>query len=239
MKKVLIMPVLAVVLFTAACGGDGDPTTVDTRAQVRFFNAVWNAADNIGFTTNGQFAAGSALGYAQSTQSCSRLNAGNTSFGIGLANAGGTALSSSGLASLTNQSITEGGNYTVLAGGNVIHPSVVMLDNSVSGTLGTNQAAVRFVNLAASSEFPFTVLKGTVGSGQTTVVQTDIAFRAATPFSTVASGSNAYSIMYNHEAVISGNDATLNLQAGTVNTVVIVRDPVSDNFRLVNVPSCS
>ena len=240
MKKVVIMPVLVAALLAGGCGGDGDPTTVDTRAQVRFFNAVWNAADNIGFTTNGQFEVGSALAYGQSTQSCSRLNAGNTTFGIGLANAAGTGLSSSGLASLINQTITGGGNYTVLAGGNVIHPSVVLLDNSLSGTLATNQAAVRFVNLAASSEFPFTVLKGTVGSGAaTTVVQTDIAFRAATPFSTVTSGSNVYSIMYNHEAVISGNEATLNLQAGTVNTVVIVRDPASNNFRLVSVPSCS
>ena len=79
----------------------------------------------------------------------------------------------------------------------------------------------------------------TVGNGQTTVVQTDIAFRAATPFSTVTSGSNAYTIMYNHEEAISGNDATLNLQAGTINTVVIVRDPVTSNFQLKNVPSCS
>ena len=238
MKKVLIMPVLAAVLFATACGEDG-ATEVDTRPSVRFFNAVWNAADGIGFTMNGQFATGSALGYAQSTQTCSRLSAGNTTFGIGLASPGGTGLSSNTLASLLNQTITDGGNYTVLAGGNVIHPSVILLDNSLSGTLSSNQAAVRFVNLAATSEFPFTVLKGTVGNGQTTIVQTDIAFRAATPFSTVTSGSNAYSILYNHEPVISGTDATLNLQAGTINTVVIVRDPVTSNFQLKNVPSCS
>jgi hypothetical protein len=238
MKKVLIMPVLAIGLFAGACGDDG-ATDVDTRPSVRFFNAVWNAPDGIAFTMNAQFATGSALAYGQSSQTCSRVNAGNTSFAIGLANAGGTGLSSDALASLINQTITDGGNYTVLAGGNVIHPSVVLLDNSISGTISTNQAAVRFVNLAASSEFPFTVLKGTVGSGTTTIVQTDIAFRAATPFSTVTSGANAYSIMYNHEPVISGNDATLNLQAGTINTVVIVRDPTTNNFQLRSVPSCS
>ena len=238
MKKVLIMPVVAAALLAAACGGD-DPAAVDTSAQVRFFNVVWNAADGIGFTTNAQFVAGSAVAYGQSTQTCARVSAGTATFGIGLANPGGTALSSNVLASLLNQTIAEGGNYTVLAGGNVIHPSVVLLDNSVAGTLGANQAAVRFVNLAASSEFPFTVLKGTVGSGATTVVQTDIAFRAATPFSTVTSGANAYTIMYNHEAAISGNDATLNLQGGTVNTVVIVRDPATDNFQLRTIPGCS
>ena len=238
MKKVLTMPVLAAVLFVAACGEDGDPTAVATTAKVRFFNAVWNAPDGIGFTANNQFAAGSALTYARASQSCSSLNAGNTTFGIGVANASGTALNSSALATLANQAITEGGNYTVLAGGNVGHPSMILLDNGVPGTLGANQAAVRFVNLAASSEFPFDVLKGTVGSGPTTVVQTGVAFRSATPFSIVTSGSNAYSIMYNHQAAISGSAATLNLQGGSVNTVVIVRT-LSGNFELINVPSCS
>ena len=237
MKKVLIMPVLASALFAAACG-DG-PTEVETTAKVRFFSAVWNSPDGIAFTTNNQFATGSALSYGQATQTCVSLDAGNTSFGIGIPNANGTALNSTTLATLNNQTITGGGNYTVLAGGHVIHPSVVLLDNGFSGTLGTNQAAVRFVNLAASSQFPFTVLKGAVGSG--TVVQNNIAFRAATPFSTVTSGSNAYTIMYNNEPVISGSAGTLNLQGGTVNTVVIVRNPSSSNYQveLINVPSCS
>jgi hypothetical protein len=238
MKKVLIMPVLAVALFAVACDEDGG-TEVDTRPSVRFFNAVWNAPDGIGFTMNGQFVTGSALGYGQSTQACTRLTAGSTSFAIGLANSGGTGLNGAPLGTLNNQTIVEGGNYTVVAGGQSLHPSLVLLDNGVSGTLGTNQAAVRFVNLAATSEFPFTVLKGTVEGGSTTIVQTDIAFRGATPFSTVTSGSNAYTIMYNHEAVISGNDATLNLQGGTVNTVVIVRDPATNNFQLRTVSSCS
>ena len=229
MKKVLIMPVLSAVLFVAACGDD--PTGADT-AQVRFFSVVWNAAGSIGFTTNGQFATGSALAYAQSTQTCSSIDAGTTSFGIGLANAGGTALSGNTIVTLDNQTIAAGGNYTVLAGGNVIHPSVVLLDNSVSGTVGANQAAVRFVNLGASAEFPFTVMKGT------TVVQSNIGFRGATPFSSVTSGSNAYTIMYGNDVAISGSDATLNLQGGTVNTVVIVRNPLTGNFNLVSVPSC-
>ena len=230
MKKVPIMPVLATALFVAACG-DGDPTNVDT-AKVRFFNVVWNATGSIGFTTNGQFTTGSALAYAQSSQTCASIDAGTTSFGIGLANAGGTALSGNTIVTLDNQTIAAGGNYTVLAGGNVIHPSVVLLDNSFSGTLGANQAAVRFVNLGASAEFPFTVMKGT------TVVQSNIGFRAATPFNSVTSGPDAYTIMYGNDVAISGTDATLNLQAGTVNTVVIVRNPLTGNFNLVNVPSC-
>jgi hypothetical protein len=238
-KKYLIRPVLAAALFVAACGDGTTDVDVDPTPSVRFFNAVWNAPDGIGLMANGQFAAGSAVGYGQSAQSCAKLSAGNTEFGIGLASPGGTGLSSAALASLSNQFIPEGGNYTVLAGGNVIHPSVILLDNKVLAELGNNQAAVRFVNLAASAEFPFSVLKGTAGVGTPTVVQNDITFRGATPFSNVTSGSNAYTIVNNGQAVISGNDATLNLQAGTVNTVVIVRDPATNNFQLRTVQSCS
>jgi hypothetical protein len=239
MKQVPIVAVLASVVLAAACGDS--PTAVATPAKVRFFNAVWNTQDKIGFTTNNQFATGSALAYLQSTQTCSTLNAGNTSFGIGLANGNGTALNSSTFVTLDNQTITDGGNYTVLAGGNVIHPSVVLLDNRFSGTLGANQAAVRFVNLAGGSEGPLDVLKGTAGSGSTTVVQANMGFRDATPFSTVTSGSNAYTVRYNNNSqpLISGSDATLNLQAGTVNTIVISRlNPPSGDFRLINLPTC-
>jgi hypothetical protein len=239
MKKVSAMPVVAAVLCAAACGDS--PTAVATPAKVRFFNAVWNAQDKIGFTTNNQFATGSALAYLQSTQTCSTLDAGNTSFGIGLANASGTALNSSTFVTLDNQPITNGGNYTVLAGGNLIHPSVVLLDNSFSGTLGANQAAVRFVNLAAASEGPVDVLKGTAGIGSTAAVRTNMGFRDATPFSIVTSGANAYTITYNNNnlPLVSGTDATLNLQAGTVNTIVISRmNPPDGNFRLINLPSC-
>jgi hypothetical protein len=241
MKNVL-MPVLAAVVFAGACAGDGDPTAIDTTAKVRFFNAVWNTPDNIGFTANSQFVTGSALAYLQSSPTCSTLNPGNTSFAIGLANTSGTALNSDPFVFLTNQTITAGGNYIVLSGGNVIHPSVVLLDNSFSGTLGANQAAVRFVNLAGGSEGPVDVFKGTAGSGTTTAVQTNMGFRDATPFSTVTSGANAYTITYtnNTQPLISGTDATLNLQAGTVNTIVISRlDPPNGNFKLINLASCS
>ena len=117
-------------------------------------------------------------------------------------------------------------------------PDLWLQLGEIQGHLGANQAAVRFVNLAATSEFPFTVLKGTLGSEPTTVVKADMAFRDATPFSIVTSGFNAYSILYNNEAVISGSDATLDLQPGSVNTVVIVRN-LSGNFELINIPRCS
>jgi Domain of unknown function (DUF4397) len=240
MNRALITPAVAAVLAAAACG-DG-PTDVGGTAKVRFFNAVWNTQDKTGFTTNGQFAAGSALGYLESTLACSTLDAGTTSFGMGLANASGTALNSNPFATLDNQTIAGGGDYSVLAGGNIAHPSVTLLDNSFSGTLGAGQAAVRFVNLAGGSEGPVDVLTGTLGSGPTTVVQANMGFRAVTPFSTVTSGPNAYTIKYTSSAqpLISGADATLDLPAGTVNTIIISRlDPPTGNFTLINLPGCS
>jgi hypothetical protein len=110
MKKVLIVPVLAGVLFTGACGGDDGPTEGGTTppattAKVRFFNAVWNAPDGVGFTANNQFATGSALKYGQSTQTCSTLGVGNATFGVGVANASGTALNGTTLGTLNNQPI--------------------------------------------------------------------------------------------------------------------------------------
>src|SRR5689334_7908819 len=139
------LPVILAVFFSTGCSNSTEP---DTTAKLRFFNAVWNAQDKIGFATNTQFTTGSALSYLESTQTCSRLDAGTASFGIGLANASGTALNSNNLATLDNQVLAAGGNYTVLAGGNLFHPSLVLLDNKFTGKLGINQAAVRFVYLA-------------------------------------------------------------------------------------------
>ena len=58
-------------------------------------------------------------------------------------------------------------------------------------------------------------------------------------FSVVSSGSNVYTVMSNNTVAISGSAATLNLQSGTVNTVVIVRNALTENYELVNVGSCS
>jgi hypothetical protein len=241
MKTVLIMPVLAAALIVAACGDGDDPATVDTRASVRFFNATTGMTGSGGFTTNGQFATGSALASGQSTQTCSRVDAGSTSFGFGAANTGGTALSGSALATLNGQSITDGGNYTVVATGAAPSPTLFMLDNNFSGTLASNQAAVRFVNLApgtATTPNNFAVFLGTFGAGGT-LHANNPEVGAPTTFTTVPSGSNAFSVLWNHEvpAAITGTPGTLNLQAGTVNTIAIVPN-TSGGFRLVNLPRC-
>ena len=235
MKKVLVLPVLAAGLFTAACGddADSDPTTVDPRPAVRFFNAMTGMTSSGGFTTNGQFVTGSALAFGQSTQPCSRLEPGLTTFGFGAEDTGGTALSGNVLATLPNQTITNGGDFTVAAVGNGVHSLVYMLNNGFTGTLGGNQAAVRFVNLAATAN-PFNVMMGT------TTHATNLELGTASTFATVPSGNTAFSILQGQQVALSGSAATLSLQSGTVNTVAIVHNgTVGAGFRLVNLPRCS
>lgn len=241
MKQVRAMPALAMVLLAAACGGDG-PTDVDTAASVRFFNATTDMAGSGAFTTNGQFASGSALAFGQSTQACSTVEAGATSFGFGAANAAGTGLGGDALATLSDQSITEAGNFTVAATGSAASPAVFVLSNDFSAsTLASTQAAVRFVNLApGTGENPniFNVLTGDIGSGPTAVFATQLAAGAPSAFRAVASGSSAYSILLGHSVAVTGSAATLDLQAGTVNTIAIVPDPASGSFQLINIPRC-
>ena len=238
MKKGVIAPVLVAMLFATACG-EGDESTapepVDPRPSVRFFNAMRAMAGPGGFTTNGQFVSGSALGANQST-ACVKRDAGSASFGFGTANTGGTGLSGDALAKLDNQSIAASGNYTVAAAGSGVHALLFLIDNNFSGSLGSNQAAVRFVNLAPAMN-PHTVSSG-AGSGSTTTVASNLALGASSAFVTVTSGSNAYTVVNGSNTVVSGSAGTLNLQAGTVNTIAIVPGTAAGTFQLINIPRC-
>ena len=112
------------------------------------------------------------------------------------------------------------------------------LDNSISGSLGTNQAAVRFVNLAPGTANPFfTVFTGVLGAGGT-ITTTWIAAGAPTTFNTVTSGSNAFTILSGHDIVIARSAATLNLQGGSVNTLAMIPN-TSGGFQLINLPRCA
>jgi hypothetical protein len=240
MKKVLIMPVLAAVLFAAACGEDDGPTTVDTTASVRFFNATTGMTGSGGFTTNGKFAAGSALAFGQSTQTCSKVDAGATSFGFGAANTGGMGLSGNALTTLNDQSITAGGNYTVATTGSAASPTMFLLDNNFPGTLANNQAAVRFVNLApgtGTTANTFFVYLGAMGPGNAPIA-TKMAVGAPTAYRTMPGGANTFSVLQNpgHNIVINGGAVTL--QAGTVNTIAIVPNATSGGFQMINIPRC-
>jgi len=248
MKKVLVMPAVAAVLLAAACNDSdrtlvgptpGGPPSVAT-ARVRFFNATTGMTGSGGFTTNGQFATGSALPFGQRTETCATVNSGAAAFGFGAANSGGTGLSGSAIASLANQNIAAGGTYTVVATGSASSPALFLLDDAFAGPLPPNQAAIRFVNLAPGTGTPannFTVLKGTLGSGPTQLVEPNIVVGAPTPFAMVASGANDYTVLKGHETVVTGSAAALFLAAGGVNTAAII-PTASGGFQLINIPRC-
>jgi hypothetical protein len=241
MHRVHIMPVLVAVLLAAACGEDGGPTSADPTASVRFLNATTGMTGSGGFTTNGQFATGSALAFGQASQACAKVNAGSTSIGFGAASSGGTGLSGNALTTLSNQSLTEGGNYIVAATGSATSPTLFLFDTKFTGTLGSNQAAVRFVNLApgttATIAHTFVVWMPELapGVGPTAL---NMAAGAPTEYKTVTSGANTYTVMQDpgHNIVIPSG--TVTLQAGSVNTLAIVPGPAQGTYRVVHLPGC-
>ena len=89
--------------------------------------------------------------------------------------------------------------------------SLFLLDDSISQSLGTNEAAVRLVNLAPGTANPFTVFKRVLGAAGT-MLATDIAVGSPTTFNTVTSGSNAFTVLNGHDIAVAGSAATLNLQ---------------------------
>jgi len=236
MRTVLTMPLLAVGLFAAACGG---ATDVSTTANVRYFNATTGMTGSGAFTANGQFATGSALAFGQSTQACAPVDPGATSFGFGTANVGGTALTGNALATLNNQTVAAGGNYTMVATGSAASPQLYLLDNSFSGSLGTNQAAVRFLNLAPGpNTLPnvFYVFTSWPPVESSALFEASLLVGAPSTFRAVASGPTSFSIIIGH-LIETLNTASVSLQAGTVNTIAIVPNP-SGGHQLINIPRC-
>lgn len=237
MKKVLNIPLLATVLFTAACGGG--TTEVDTTARVRFFNATTGMTGSGGFTTNGQFATGSALAFGQSAQTCATVDAGSASFGFGAANTGGTGLSGAAISTLNNQTVTGGGNYTMVATGSAASPQLYLLDNSFSGSVATNQAVVRFVNLApgpATLPNIFYVFTAWPPLESSALFEASLLVGSPTAFRTMASGTTSFTTIIGHQ-LETVNTNPVNLQAGTVNTIAIVSNP-SGGHQLINIPRC-
>ena len=236
MRKVVIMPLLAAVLCAAACGGDG-ATGVDTTPRVRFFNATTGMTAGGGFTTNGQFAA--ALPFGQMTQTCATVDAGSTSFGFGAANPGATGLNGAAISTLNNQTIKEGGNYTMVATGSAASPQLYLLDNEFPSTLASTQAAVRFVNLApgpATLPNIFYVFTTWPPVTDGALFEASLLVGAPSAFRAVASGSKSFTTIIGHQ-METVNTNSVNLQAGTVNTIAIVPNP-SGGHQLITIPRC-
>jgi hypothetical protein len=238
MKKIHMLPVLASLLVVAACAENGP--VVDARPSVRFVNATTGLPGNVGFTMNGQFVSGVALAPGQATQTCSRLDAGTTAFGFGAVNAGGTGLSGNQLASTDNQNLQAGGDYTAVATGPAANPTLFVFVNSFSGQLGSNQAAVRYVNLAPTTPggtvYNYVVFIGALGGS--TPVATNLAFGIPTGYSAVASGATTFSVLQTpgHTTIAENSPATL--EAGTANTMAIVPN-ASGGLQLIHLTPCS
>lgn len=230
-----MMPALAATLFGAACS---DTTTPDTRALVRFVNATQDMIGNGGFTSNGQFISGSALGLGQASSSCTRMNAGSATFGFGSANAGGTGLSGSALATLAGQSMPEGGDFTLVATGSATAPALFLLDNALQGSLGANQAAVRFVNLApgtGTSPFLYVIFLGEVGGN---LIAANLATGVPSAFGSMTSGATSFSVLQIPGHNIAIPSVTHSLQPGSVNTLGVVPN-AAGGVDLMKIPSCS
>lgn len=238
MNKVALVPIFAAVLFASACGEDG-PTAGASNANVRFVNATTGMTGNGGFTMNGQFATRSVLAVGQVASTCTPVNAGLTAFGFGAANAGGTELSGNALTALNGQTLTSGGKYTVAAAGSETSATLFLLDDSFSGTLASNQAAVRFLNLAPGTDTPANTFGVYLGEVEPNEAPIAINMVAGTPtaFRTVASGLNTFVLLRLPGHTLLPSSA-VTLQARSVNTLAIVPDPTSNGFKLIAVPSC-
>jgi hypothetical protein len=237
MKRVYIMPLLVAGLFAAACGGG--LTDLNTPPRVRFVNVTTGMSGNGGFTTNGQFVSGSALAFGQTAQACATVDPVTTSFGFGTVNGGGTALSGNALATLNNQAVAAGGNYTMVATGSAASPQLYLIDNRFAGALGSNQAAVRFLNLAPGpNPIPniFAVFNAWPPLTDGAVVAPGVLVGTPSEFKIMASGPITFSFLIGHQIETLESNA-VTLQAGTVNTFAIV-PKTSGGYQLINIPQC-
>lgn len=238
MKKGLILPVLALALFTGACEEDEDTTGPDTQASVRFVNAIGGVTGNLALTADGAMI-GSALGFGAMGTQCARVSSGSATLAFGAANSGGTGISGTALSTQT-QNFVAGGNYTVIATGTAASPSFVVLNNNAfTGTVGTNQTAVRFLNLVPTLSGGTSTFNVFTGTGTGTEQATNLTFGSTSNFATLASGSTTLSFRDAQGNTIFTNAGTgLNLQGGTVNTVAILPNATGTGYQLVNITAC-
>lgn len=238
MERALVMPVLAALLFAAACRGEAGTTEVDTRPSARFVNATTGSGSG-GFTINGQFAPGSALAPGQATQTCSNVDPGTTIFGFGPASSGGNALSGSPVVTSNDETIAAGGRYIVVAAGTAANPSLFVFGNGFSGELTTNQAAVRFVSLVPATgtgATNYVFYRGEIGA--TSPLALNLPFGVQSGYSVVPSGASTFSAMQVPGNVTLVPSSSATLQGGSVNTIALVRD-ASGGFQLIHIPRCS
>jgi len=239
-KDVVIMPALGALLFAAACSGEDAPTATDTRVSVRFVNMTTGLSGNGGFTANGQFVPGSALASGQVAQTCAKLDGGKTSLGFGAVNTGGTGLSGNVLALLADETISAGGDYTVVAAGPATTPTLHLFSNGFSGSLGANQAAVRFVSFVpatGTTVYNYVFYSGAIEGGNAPLV-TNLPVGVPSAYVVLAVGANSFSALQTPGATILLSGTPVTLQASSVNTIALVRNGSGD-FQLIKLPRCA
>ena len=238
MNRILAMPVLAALLFAAACGGNDGPTEADTRPSVRFVNATTGSGSG-GFTANGQFVAGSAVAPGQATQTCAKVEPGTTIFGFGAANSGGTGLSGNPVVTSNNETMVAGGKYTVLATGSASNPSLFVFANTLSSELSASQAGVRFANFVpntGATVYNYVFYRGSIASGASPVAL-NVPFGGISTFSIVPSGASTFSVLQvpGHTVMLESTPATL--EGGSVNTMALVPNG-SGGVQLMHLARC-
>lgn len=229
MSKIMVLPVLAAMLGTAACGEDGSGITgSETTAEVRFVNAVTDADGNLALAANGT-TVGPSLGFGQQASVCSSVGAGTTSLAVAAA---GSA------SSPHTANLAAGGNYTIIASGSAEDPQFIVLgNNSFDGNLASTQAAIRFVNLMPTidGEFStFNVFTGPYMFGGPT--NRDVRYGASTVYSTTAAGQQTF-IFTDAENQEIFRSTGLNLQGGAVYTIAVL-PTASGGFQLMAIGSC-
>jgi hypothetical protein len=209
---------------------------IPQTASVRFVNWTSGMSGNGGFTVNGQFVSGSALPSGQASQVCTQLTPGATSLAFGAADGSGTVLSGNPLSVLSNENIAAGGDYTLVAAGPAASPTLIILVNNFTGSLGAGSAAVRFISLVPTAGVNYVFYLGNIGA--TSPLALNMPFGIQSAYSIVPSGSITYSAMRTPGNVTIDPGTTITLPPASANTIALV--PISpDGSQLTRLPRCS
>ena len=142
------------------------------------------------------------------------------------------------LAALNDETISAGGDYTVVAAGPATSPSLLLLVNNFSGSLGAGSAAVRFMSLtpsAAGTVSNYVFYRGEIGANSPLALNMPFGIQSA--YSIVASGAATYSAMRTPGNVTIDAGSTITLQPASANTIALVPN-ASGGSQLTRLPRC-
>lgn len=141
---------------------------------------------------------------------------------------------------MPNETISAGGDYTIVAAGPATSPTLHLFSNGFSGSLGANQAAVRVISLVpatGTTVYNYVFYSGAIEGGNAPLV-TNLPVGIPSGYMVLTSGANSFSALQTPGATILLSGSPLPLQAGSVNTIALVRN-ASGEFQLISLPRCS